>query len=222
MDNVLIGVSSVADGTMSAGGTPEQQLSNRSAYLRSLGLSAEQSILVKLTYDSDDYKRYFSVATEHAGDGIAFGSSITSDALFTRSKNLALMLPIADCVGAVLYDAANQAFGLAHLGRHNLLQQGGTGIVEFMIDEFGTDPSNLAVWLSPAAGRQHYPLHDFDNRSLHEVSMEQLAAAGVSMENIQVDSRDTTTDQSLFSHSAYLKGNRAMDGRQAVVAMMRF
>lgn len=220
MDNVLIAFSSIADGSMSVGETAETLLERRGALLKKNGSSPNQAILVKLDYQGNDFRRYFSVSTEHAGDGIAFGSSIISDALFTRSKNLALLLPVADCIGAVLYDKSTQAIGLAHLGRHNLIQQGGTGIVEFMVNEFNVDPAYLTVWLSPAAGRQNYPLYDFDNRSLHEVAMEQLAAGGVDLDNISQDRRDTTTDLTLFSHSEFLKGNRPTDGRQAVIAMM--
>jgi len=46
-------------------------------------------------------------------------------------------------------------------------------------------------------------------------------AAGIDRNNIDIDSRDTTTDSTLFSHSEFLKGNRSTDGRQAVVCMMK-
>jgi copper oxidase (laccase) domain-containing protein len=86
---------------------------------------------------------------------------------------------------------------------------------------FRSDPNDIDVWLSAAAGKTNYPLHDFDGRSLHVVALEQLVNAGVPAINIEIDSTDTTTDERLFSHSEFLKGNRLVDGRQAVVAMMR-
>lgn len=214
-------MSQVGDGSMSVGVSDEQRQANRTRFLQQNGIAATQTILVHLQYEGDDYRRYFTVSSDMAGDGIVSGSTVVADALFTNEKNLALLLPIADCVGVVLYDAQHQTVGLAHLGRHNLAQAGGTSIVEYMADDFGTNPGELTVFLSAAAGRQNYPLYDFDNRSLHEVAIEQLLAAGVRIGNIEIDPRDTTQDNSLFSHSEFLKGNRALDGRQAIVCMMR-
>lgn len=218
---VVIAMSSAADGSMSMSVDDETRRDNRRRFLGRYGITLEQSILVHLKYEGDDYCRYYEVSTEHAGDGIAFESSIIADALFTRSKRLALLLPVADCIGAVLYDARLQVLGLAHFGRHNLVQNGGTKAIEFMKAEFGSDPSDIKAWLSPAAGRGNYPMHDFNNRSLYEVALEQLEKGGLPYENIDIDGTDTTTNTAFFSHSEYLKGNRESDGRQAVVAMMR-
>lgn len=219
--HVLIAMSAMSDGSMSKAVTDEERLKNRSRFLRQYSLTPSQAVLVHLSYDTTDFRRYYTIGTDQAGDGITYPSSILADALFTQSKNLALLLPVADCIGVVIYDPTNQALGLAHLGRHNLLQSGGTGIIAYMVDEFGSRPSDLQLWLSPAAGRENYPLHDFDNRSLHEVALEQLLAAGVGSEQIAIDSRDTTMDEAFFSHSEFLKGNRVTDGRQAVIAMIK-
>lgn len=214
-------MSTLTDGSMSKAVSAEERLRNRTRFLASNGLHPEQTILVHLSYDSRDYKRYLTVGAEQAGDGITQEPSFISDALFTTERNVAFLLPIADCVAAVLYDPAIPALGLAHLGRHNLEQNGGSGVVGYMSSEFGTEPAKLQVWLSPAAGRTNYPLYNFDNRSLHEVTIDQLMSAGVQLENITVDNRDTTLESGLFSHSEFLKGNRASDGRQAVICMMK-
>lgn len=222
MDNgIVIATSGVSDGSMSVGISDEERLSNRTKFLQQSAITTAQAILVHLKYLGDDYRRYFTISSQMAGDGVVSASTLVADALFTNEKNLALLLPIADCIGTVLYDEQHQAIGLAHLGRHNLIQNGGTSIVKYMVDDFGTDPALLSVFLSAAAGRQNYPLHDFDNRSLHEVAREQLMAAGVDPNNIHTDQRDTTQDSELFSHSQFLKGNRSLDGRQAIVCMMR-
>ncbi len=220
-DNLpLIAVSSLNDGSMSAGVSDQNKLRNRTTFLRQYGIKPEQAILVHLRYEGNDYKRYFTVTADFAGDGIVSTPSITADALFTTDKNVALLLPVADCIAAVLYDPVCGALGLAHLGRHNLVQTGGAYIVSYMVEAFGSAASNIQVYLGPAAGRERYPLYDFNNRSLHEVAAEQLLSAGILQQNILRDTRDTTNDPTLFSHSEFLKGNRASDGRQAVAAMM--
>lgn len=220
-ESLVVAVSGVRDGSMSVGVTDDVRLKNRTSLLHRLGLAPEQSVLVHLNYEGNDYRRYFTVSSQVAGDGIITPSSIVADALFTTDKNLALLLPVADCIGAVLYDSASGALGLVHLGRHNLVQQGGLHAVQYMIESFGSAAHELDVYLGPGAGREHYPLYDFNNRSLLEVAQEQLLQAGVSPQNIRVDSRDTTLDAGLFSHSEFIKGNRPIDGRQAIVTAMR-
>lgn len=220
-DSVLIAVSTQADGSMSHGVNDQTKRHNRQRFLGRYGMTLDQTVLVHLKYEGNDYRRYYEVSTEHAGDGIAFDSSIVADALFTRSKRLALLLPIADCIAAVIYDPQQQILGLAHFGRHNLQQSGGTAAIEFMQAEFSSAPATIRVWLSPAAGRENYPLFDFNNRSLYEVALEQLERAGVLNDNVEIDGSDTTTNIAFFSHSEFLKGNRQTDGRQAVVTMMR-
>jgi copper oxidase (laccase) domain-containing protein len=218
---VLLAMSNVADGSMSTGADGPTRLRNRTKFLALQGITAQQTGLVYLRYEGEDYRRYATVASDFAGDGIVRPTSMVSDALFTTTKGLALLLPIADCVAAVLYDARHGVIGLAHLGRHNLVQSGGEGVVSYMTDQFGTDPVDLQVHLSAGAGRERYPLFDFDGRGLQEVAVEQLRKAGIDPSRIGRDERDTTTDNDLFSHSEYLQGRQAIDGRQAFVAMMR-
>lgn len=219
--SLTIALSELKDGSMSKGVSDDVRLVNRAAFLAKQGIVPERTALVHLTYGGDDYRRFFTVNKDTMGDGIVRPATLDADALFTTEKELAFLLPIADCIAAVLHDTANSVLGLAHLGRHNLEQQAGTGVIDYMVREFGSHAEDIQVWLSPAAGKINYPLYAFNNRSLHEVAVEQLAAAGVVSENIQIDSRDTTTDEALFSHSEFLKGNRELDGRQAVVCMMK-
>lgn len=219
--NVIIAVSTVKDGAMSASVDGKQRRTNRRDFLQNHGISMDQTILVYLTYDGEDYTRYHTVSAELGGDGMTCPSSLQADALFTTDSGVALFLPVADCVAAVLYDPLRRVLGVSHLGRHNLLQDGGRRSIEYMAEQFHTDPGSVMVWLSPAAGKTNYPLYDFENRSLHEIAATQLISAGVRRTNIETDYRDTTSDPRLFSHSEFLKDRQTTDGRQAVVAMMR-
>lgn len=218
---VMYRMSSVSDGSMSKAVTDNHRQINQEVFLQSSGVRIGQAVLVKLEYNSDNFCRYLTASVSQAGDGMTRASSVVADALFTTEGDLALFLPIADCVAAVLHDVSNNVLGLAHLGRHNLEQAGGKKVIEYMVDQFLSKPADITVWLSPAAGKLNYPLFSFDNRSLHDVAIEQLQSAGIAVANIQVDARDTTTDDTLFSHSEFLKGNRQTDGRQAVVCMLR-
>lgn len=143
-----------------------------------------------------------------------------SDALMTTQPGIALFLPLADCVGAVLYDPTQKVLMLSHLGRHNIEQNGAYESVKYMQQNASTEPSKVQVWLSPSAGGENYPLHAFDNKSQQEVVIEQLLKAGIISSNIEASTVDTTTDSNYFSHSEFLKDDSQPQGRFAVVAMM--
>lgn len=109
---------------------------------------------------------------------------------------------------------------VSHLGRHNLEQFGGTRSIEFLQNFHNVNPSDLIVWLIPAAGKTNYPLFKFKNRSLHEVATEQLTKAGVLTKNIEASPIDSSLDKNYYSHSQFLKGKQEDDGRFCIVAVI--
>ena len=215
-------VSKIQDGSMKSihNDDAEQVNQARTKFLMKNNINPVDTTLVRLKYEGDDYKRYCIVDDSYMGDGIVRESTITCDAVVTLGFNHALFLPLADCVGAVLHDPVRDILMVSHLGRHNLAQFGGTACVDYLIKNLGVDPADLNVWLSPAAGKDFYPLFDFNNRSLHEVALEQLVAAGVLSANVETSSIDSAGNDEYYSHSQFMKGNRASDGRFAIVASM--
>lgn len=215
-------VSSIPDGSMkSIDRSYASVLPARAAFLKNNSLEPSDTTLIQLTYETNDFCRYQVLSAGDKGDGITRHATIEADALVVTEPNHALLLPLADCVGAVIHDPAKDILMVSHLGRHNLEQLGGTRCIAYLIERFGCNPSNLTVWLSPSAGKENYPLYSFDGRSLQDVAIEQLTAAGVTRDHIEASSADTTTHQDFFSHSEFLKGNRDNDGRFAIVATLR-
>lgn len=218
---VAIYTSQVIDGSMKPATNDNAiVMQNRTKFLQAHAIDPDATTLLHLTYGGDNYTRYLSLDDGMKGDGITHDSSIEVDALVVAQPGHALFLPLADCIGAVIYDETSGVLMLSHLGRHNLEQHGGTKSVDYLVKNHEVNPKNLTVWLSPAAGKENYPLFTFDNRSMHDVATEQLTAAGVQAEKITVSPVDTTTDLNYFSHSQFLAGNRETDGRFAVVAVM--
>lgn len=195
-------------------------LPTRSAFLQKNDINPQNTTLVQLTYETDDFCRYTTLTNQEKGDGITRDATIVADALVVTKSNHALLLPLADCIGAVIHDPVQNILMLSHLGRQNLEQLGGTKCIEYLIDKHGVGLKNVTVWLSPAAGQEYYPLYGFDHRSLHEVAIEQLTAAGISPDNITISPIDSAADNNYFSHSRYLKGGRPTDGRHAVIAVL--
>jgi len=145
-------------------------------------------------------------------------STMAADALVVNKINHALFLPLADCIGAVLYVQSKNILMLSHLGRHSLEQFGGSESVNFLIKNFNVEPGDITIWLSPSAGKENYPLTALNDRSLQEVAIEQFISAGVPIDNITKSNIDTTTNNKYYSHSQYLKGKRGSDGRFAIIA----
>lgn len=219
---VTAAVSSVEDGNMKFGiNSPEETIGNRRRFLERVGIDFDHTTLVTVTYDTDDFAKY-RVATH--SDKVAGmdgkGQSVYADALAVRQPNHALFLPLADCVGAVLYDAQLRVLMVSHLGRHSTEIEGANKSVRYMAETFGSAPADIRVWLSPAVGSATYPLHTFGGKSLHEVIVEQLTAAGVPADMIEVSRVDTAYDDNYFSHSQSLKDPAFPQGRFAIVAMM--
>jgi copper oxidase (laccase) domain-containing protein len=219
--NLLISTSTLSGGTMkSTDKSYAPVLLARKAFLNRHDISSDDTTLVQVVYEGNDYRRYKTLNNNDKGDGITRQATIISDGLVVTKPGHALFLPLADCIGAVLHDPTKDILMVSHLGRHNLEQNGGTESVNYLINKHGVNPHNLTVWLSPAAGKDNYPLYAFDNRGLHEVAIEQLKAAGVLSDNITASPIDSAADPNYFSHSQFLKGNRETDGRFAIVATL--
>ena len=120
----------------------------------------------------------------------------------------------------MIFDPVTQVLMLSHLGRHSIEQNGGRESIDYLVREFDSKPSDLLVWLSPAVGKNSYPLVTFGGRGLHEITVNQMVEAGVELGNIEVSHVNTAENPDYFSHSEYLKGEQVSDGRFAVVAMM--
>lgn len=221
-NKIIAAVSSVDDGTMSfARRETEEIQGNRQAFLDLAGIDPLQATLLQVTYDTDDFTRYYVIDDDRMGEGMMAPVSETeADALVVTRPDHAIFLPIGDCVGAIIYDPPNEILMVSHLGRHSVEVQGGSRSIEYLKQEFGSDPAELLVWLSPAVGPESYPLYALNNRGLHDVIVEQMTKLGVQARNIEVSHINTAESPDYFSHSEYKAGNRSEDGRFAIVAMM--
>lgn len=220
--NVKIAVSNVQHGTMkrAAAIDPLAVDENRRAFLAKANIAPADAVLVQVDYDTDDFCRYQTVGKRAQGEGIVRAGRV-ADALATQEKGVALFLPLADCAGVVLHDTKQRVLLLSHLGRHSVEQYGTQKSVDYLVRTHGSRPQDIDAWISPAAGAENYPLRAFEQKGLQAVICEQLVLAGIVPTRIEIDERDTTKDQSLFSHSEFKKGNRAEDGRFAVVAVLQ-
>ncbi|HMH70541.1 MAG TPA: laccase domain-containing protein [Candidatus Saccharimonadales bacterium] len=222
-NGVIAAISSRKNGNMKFGLEDEMQtLENRQKFLKEAGLDIAHTSLIGITYDTDDFAKYRIVLPSDKGAGMLKAETIEhADALVTDTPDHALFLPLADCVGAILYDEVHHVLMVSHLGRHSIEVSGAAKSVEFLKTHYATDPSQLKIWLSPGVGKATYPLRAFDGKGLHEVIISQLLEVGAKKENIEHGAIDTATTEQYYSHSEFLKGNQEQAGRFAIVAQMR-
>ncbi len=228
MAELNVALSTVADGSMlnRHDDNDKSVISNRQRFLESHGISFEDTLRLntdltrRAANTNSNFCTYEYVDETNAGDGIKGASLIVADAIVTDKKNLPLMLPVADCIGAVLFDPSNEVLMMSHLGRHSLEQQGALRSVEHLVEHFKSNPADIKVWLTPAAGKEEYPIWALHNKGMKEAALEQLETAGIRQENLHDDSRSTTADTDFYSYSEFLKGNRKEDGDHMIAAVM--
>lgn len=222
-DALVAAVSAAEDGNMKFGrGDDNDTLYNRIEFLQANDIEPTHTTLLQVTYDTTDFCRYHVIDDDRQGEGIHEPvSTLQADALVVTRPDHAIFLPLADCVGAIIYDPKNHIMMVSHLGRHSIEQGGATKSIEYLVENFDSVPSDLLIWLSPAAGGENYPLHAFVNRSMHQVVTGEFLKLGVPFDRIEVSDIDTTESDDYFSHSEFKAGYRDFDGRFAIVAMMR-
>lgn len=220
-DKLTIALSSVEDGTMTKRSLPEnidQVIENRQNFIAKAQGDLARTALVYVTFDDDDYCRYHEITPSD----MDLATLHPADALVTTSKEVGIFLPLADCCGVVLYDSAQEVLMVSHIGRQSIEQFGGIGSVRHLVNKYGTDPSDVYAWLSPAADGANYPINKRGGADLRDLISNDLRYMGVEDSNIELSDVDTTTDLNYYSHSEYLKGNRpGIDGRFAIYASMK-
>lgn len=224
-ERLIVAHSTVADGSMLNRKDLEdpEVFANRERWLQSVGIPIKQTYRIGMTYDGvTNFCRYREVAPTEIPTNVYDKGNESADALVTTQPGEALFLPVADCIGVVLFDEINGVLMVSHLGRQSLEQRGGVRSVEYLVKNYGTDPAKLKLWLSAAIGKDLYKIYALEHKGMKEVLYEQLDAAGVDRMNIQDTNHDTGTHKDYYSHSEFLKGNRPENGRHAIVAMMNY
>ena len=219
---VIVVTSTVADGNMHSRYDHKDAdvIQNRRTFLQKHGITLDQTTRVKTVYEGNDYCRFREVSSGEKGHGTKDNEVAIADGLVTVDTNHALMLPVADCVGATFYDPIKKVLMLSHLGRHSLEQKDGLKSVQYLIERYGCHPHDILVWLTPAPGKDVYPIWALDNKGMKEVTFEQLHLAGIKQENITDNPVDSDKDPNYYSYSEFLRGNREQDGDHMMVAMM--
>jgi copper oxidase (laccase) domain-containing protein len=131
----------------------------------------------------------------HGGDvAVVVGSGMSPgvDGLITDVPGLALGIVVADCCAIYLVDPQRKAIGLVHSGKKGTEAQIAAVAIRAMAEEFGTDPRDLVVRLSPCI---RPPAYEVD---IAAEIRQQVVAAGVPAGSVFDDGVCTTSDQEKY------------------------
>jgi hypothetical protein len=137
------------------------------------------------------------------------------DALMTNIPEIGLMIQQADCQAVMLYDPEHGAVANIHSGWRGSVANIIAKTVAAMTVAYGTRPAALHAAISPSLGpccgefvnyRAELPLafHAYQMQPNHfdfwAVSRDQLRAAGVGLEQIEIAGRCTVCNENYFSY----------------------
>lgn len=206
-------------------------LKTRRDFCQANGVSYDNVVYQRIVYS--DTATYDVIKEVTDKETSKYVPDVAADALLTRSPGVGLFLPVADCVATVIYDPTQRILAVLHLGRHSTM----TELLPQMLERFraaGCHSSDLLVWMSPSAGKEHYRLEYFEKRSdpawqdffversdgiyidMAGYNRQRCLDAGLVSENIHVSQVDTMADDNYFSHA---RGDTR--GRMGLLAIMR-
>lgn len=210
-NKVTLAISTLENGNMRAFSDNEFEtvLENQSKLSAALGTTADKTARVLTTYDNrKSFTEYYLVDSGTISEHVITkpeSDLMLADGLITK-EDYVLLLPLADCLGVIVYDETQNILGLLHSGRQNLEEDGAFKFVEQLKAEFGCKPENLKIYFTPHA--QNFEIFKLNNAKLSEAAEEQLLRAGVKAENIERSNIDTVSNEQFPSNSAGDKTTR--------------
>lgn len=153
------------------------------------------------------------------------------DGFITNTRDLPLMVRFADCQGVLMFDPVKQVTSAVHCGwRGNVKNIIGKAVKQ-MTDEFGCNPADILVGVSPSLGPccaefsdPRTELPEFMQKyvtgrhvDLWQCSFDQLVDAGILSEHIEIARRCTVCENDKFFS---YRGGQKRTGHMGGVIML--
>ncbi len=137
-------------GTLQRPPSWDRAIANRETLARRLGIRLDRMVGSQQVHGSE-------VALVGPGDaGRGMHPNVPgiqgADAMVTDTPGLYLLALAADCPPVFFYDPVRRAIGLAHSGWKGTVARIAANVVEAMVDDFGSDPSDIIAAIGPGIG----------------------------------------------------------------------
>lgn len=130
--------------SVNVGDNPEHVRENRSLFFTELKIGIEQ-----LAFPLQHHTSNVRIA-DHPG------TYEYCDALITKMPNVFIGITVADCVPIAMYDPVTNTIGAIHAGWRGTAGKIVKKVIAKMLVQCEVKPSNLRVFIGPAASRERY------------------------------------------------------------------
>jgi YfiH family protein len=235
MNNLGIKVeySKVSDGNMSfVWGNEADVIKNRQQFLENNSFDADGVSYISLEHGNKIHK--VDAPKANLLDSTR-QDELVGDGLYTNRPGMALMLVVADCIPAALYDPLGRQLCVLHAGRKGVELNILAEAVKMMNPK---DPKQLILIAGPTISKESYVFDsdegvdkkfwgsDFGLGNDKKYHMDiknkfkkQAIYLGLSEKNISISKIDTYQDQNYYSHRKSMKTGEA-EGRFAIIASL--
>jgi len=83
-----------------------------------------------------------------------------TDGLITAKRGVVLCTKVADCISLLFYDPIHHAIGNIHSGWRGTVQKIALKGLRKMVEEYGTNPADLACVICPSIRQDHFAVDD--------------------------------------------------------------
>ncbi len=143
------------------------------------------------------------------------GKNENTDALITTEKNLPLLVKVADCMAALMYDPKTEVIAAVHAGWRGLAQKIFTKTIGVLQKRYFVHPHNIVLALSPSIHLPEFTnpqketpeffhpfIHQKNQIDLWQIAKKELLENGVAASNIEMPAFCTHSDsqQRFWSH----------------------
>lgn len=191
-------------------------------FLKEAGMSQAKTVYT----GTQIHGKHVAYADGENGESFVIGRHFEkTDGLITNQPGVALLIKYADCTPVVLYDPVEKVQASVHSGWRSTVQKISHEAIYQMVENFDCKKENILAYLGPSIDQENYEVgaevyeafRGESNRELYfkphgekyllnmsEANYQLLLKAGLSPENIEVNSQSTYTDERL--HSARREG----------------
>lgn len=157
-----------------------------------------------------------------------------TDGLVTNSPGVFLSISVADCVPIFYFDPCRKAIGVAHAGWRGTKEEVAKKTLGKMVEEFGTEPKDVLVFIGPYIGSCCYAVEGKNNWNkdflkkgdarhqwyldLWAANRRQVVTAGVKEEHIVASGFCTNCNRRLFYS---YRGEKGKTGRMLGIIGLR-
>jgi YfiH family protein len=219
------------------GDDPQKVLKNRELLASTFGFSINN-----LVTSEQVHRGNVAVVTEknHYLGATDYKSVIkATDAMITNTREICLMVLLADCSPILFYDPKQKAIGVAHAGWSGTVNRIVGNTVNAMIKKYSSTPKDIIVGIGPTIGPCCYEVRldvvekvqkNLGNNkeiiiarnnkyylNLWKANKMQLLSSGIAEENIEVAEICTKCNESVFFSA---RANKGGTGRFGVGIMM--